>query len=79
MQMIPHYNEEKDNLLDGRPLFDDIIAKDSLGHEFYVFVDGTYYYSDGNIREIRGECYLMKNGRLEQISSEGDRISYPGR
>lgn len=79
MQMIPHYNKERDNMLDGRRLFDDIIAKDSLGHEFYVFVDGTYYFADGDIREIRGECYLMKNGHLDQISSEGERISYRGR
>ncbi len=76
MNMIPHYNEEKDNLLDGRPLFDDIISKDSLGHEFYIFVDGTYYYRDEEREEIRGECYRLKNCHLEQLSREGDVIPY---
>ncbi|MBR1919703.1 MAG: Type 1 glutamine amidotransferase-like domain-containing protein [Spirochaetales bacterium] len=79
IQIIPHYNEEKENRLDGRPLFDDIIAKDSLGHEFYIFVDGTYFFSENDTREIRGECYLMKNGHLEKLSSEGERIVYRGR
>lgn len=76
IQIIPHYNEEKDTILDGKKLYDDIIAKDSVGHKFYIFNDGTYYYKDENREEIRGECYLIKDKKLSKILEDGETLSF---
>ena len=47
--ILPHYNQVKDNVLDGLRLFEDITAADSAGHTFYILPDGSYILSrDGD-------------------------------
>lgn len=41
--ILPHYNQVKDNVLDGLRLFEDITAADSTGHTFYILPDGSLY------------------------------------
>ena len=40
--ILPHYNQVRDNILDGMRLFEDITYPDSRGHSFYVLMDGSY-------------------------------------
>lgn len=70
--MIPHYNQDKDWTLDGLRLYEDITYTDSMGHRFYVLVDGSYILGRDGGEELRGEAYLIENGVLTQISREGD-------
>ena len=71
-QILPHYQMTKDNILDGLRLFEDIIYKDSMGHEFLAFPDGTYIYIKEGIEELRGECYLVKDGTCTKILENGE-------
>ena len=71
---IPHYNQDKDGLLDGMRLYEDITYADSMGRRFYVMVDGSYLLGKDGQEELRGEAYLIENGSLTQISREGDVI-----
>lgn len=72
--LIPHYNEDKDWTLDGLRLYEDITYKDSMGHRFYVLVDGSYILGKDGGEELRGEAYLLENGVLTQLSREGQVI-----
>lgn len=74
LMTIPHYNQDKDWTLDGLRLYEDITYGDSMGHKFYVLVDGSFILGRDGGEELRGESYLIENGVLTQLSREGDRI-----
>ena len=70
--VLPHYQQVKDNLLDGLRLFEDITYADSMGNCFLAMVDGSYIYNDGEGELLFGEAYTLEDGVLEQISQEND-------
>ena len=70
--VLPHYQQVKDYMLDGRRLYEDITFEDSRGECFYVFVDGTYLLIENGCTTLRGEAYLLRDGRMKQISRSGD-------
>lgn len=72
--IIPHYNQDKDWFLDGMRLYEDITYADSMGHRFYVLVDGSYVLGRDGREELRGEAYLLENGVLTQLSRENEVI-----
>ena len=73
--LLPHYNAVKNDILDGMRLFEDIACADSFGRTFYAITDGSYLLQaeDGAERraEIRGEAYMIRDGRMRQICSDG--------
>lgn len=86
INILPHFQTLHDAMLDGRRLVDDIIASHSFGHPVYCLPDGSYFLitipqvsglHEGiapTVRtELRGEAYRMLDGKLTQISQEGDR------
>ena len=72
--LVPHYQMTKDYMLDGLRLYEDITFGDSYGRKIYVMVDGTYLYIDENGEELRGEAYLIEDGKMQQISAVGDVV-----
>lgn len=76
LQIVPHYQETKDNIIDGRRLYEDVTLPDSRGRCFLALVDGSYVLSDGEETELRGEAYLIEDGELRQISEEGDCLPF---
>ena len=74
IQVLPHYQEEKDSVLDGLRVYEDITYADSAGNSFYAFPDGTYIYISENSELICGEAYLISDGKIKKISDEGDEI-----
>ncbi|MBR0417841.1 MAG: Type 1 glutamine amidotransferase-like domain-containing protein [Erysipelotrichaceae bacterium] len=75
VMILPHYQQVKDDILDGMRLFEDITYGDSYGHTFHVFPDGTYLYINEGIQEIRGECYVIEDGQIKKIAEEGDVVN----
>lgn len=67
---LPHYQEIKEDTLDGLRVFEDIAYPDSMGREFYAIVDGTYLLIRGGKEELRGEAYLIKDGTISALNSE---------
>jgi dipeptidase E len=63
-QLLPHYQDTKNLLLDGKRLFEDITYSDSMGHTFYAIPDGSYLYAEDDKTEIQGEYYLISDGRI---------------
>ena len=71
VQILPHYQMVKEDVLDGLRLFEDITYPDSYGHVFYALPDGSYLYSDERGQRIYGECYRIAEGEIVQVCAEG--------
>jgi dipeptidase E len=70
VQILPHYQMVKHNYLDGMRLFEDITYGDSYGREFLALNDGSYLLSVDGVESIHGEAYLIKDGKLRQITCD---------
>ena len=75
VQVLPHYQMVKHNILDGKRLYEDITFGDSFGRSFYVLVDGSYVMRRDDTYTLWGEGYLIRNGRMEQICRDGEYIT----
>lgn len=72
--LLPHYQMVKDAVLDGLRVFEDVTYPDSAGRKFYALVDGSYVFLRDGREELRGEAYLIEDGRLKRISRVGDTV-----
>ena len=72
--IVPHYQDWKDDCLDGLRLVEDITLPDSAGRRFYLLPDGSYLYIRDGREELRGEAWRAEDGRLAQVSAEGGAI-----
>lgn len=74
VNILPHYQKCKDDILDGRRLFEDITYADSYGQVFFALPDGSYFYQDESCLLLCGESYILHDGALEPFSAEGDVV-----
>lgn len=65
--ILPHYQMVKDDLLDGRRLYEDITYPDSHGREFLVLPDGSYLLIEDGHETVFGEAWRLSNGCLHRI------------
>lgn len=72
VQILPHYQQVKDYMLDGLRLFEDITYADSFGQQFFVFPDGTYLLKEKGKEVIFGEFYLLQDGQMMHMAHCGD-------
>ena len=72
VNILPHYQKVKDNLLDGLRLFEDITYADSWGHTFFAIPDGSYFCQDDEQLLLFGESYLIRDGALEPLTEDGE-------
>ena len=70
--LLPHYQENKDRILDGKRLFEDITYSDSFGRQFIAICDGSYLYSDGITERICGDARLISDGKIRKICGDGE-------
>ena len=78
IQILPHYQMVRDNILDGKRLYEDITFADSFGRSFYVLIDGSYVMLKDNVYTLWGEGYQLRDGRMTQICRKGEHITiYP--
>lgn len=74
INMIPHYQMVKDNMLDGRRLYEDITFEDSHGYLFYVLEDGSYILQEEDKATLYGNAYEIRDGVMRQICWEGESL-----
>lgn len=72
--ILPHYQEIKDEMLDGKRLFEDITYPDSYGREFYALVDGSYIMIENESATLFGEAYFIKDGNIKKICEKDQSI-----
>lgn len=74
INILPHYQQVKDRLLDGKRLFEDITYADSAGESFLSLVDGSYVLEANGETTLYGEAYTITDGKFFQISVPGDIV-----
>ena len=74
LMILPHYQDIKDALLDGKRLFEDITYSDSYGREFYALEDGSYFMIENKTTTLFGPAYLIKDGNIQQICEKDKSI-----
>ena len=72
--ILPHYQQVKDNILDEKRLYEDITYADSMGECFLVLPDGSYVYSDSEDELLCGEGYILEDGEMRQIAEDDEEI-----
>ena len=72
--LLPHYQEVKNDVLDGLRVFEDITYPDSMGRTFYAIPDGSYLFAGNGREELRGEAYMIKDGKIARIAGDGDTV-----
>ncbi|MBP5637682.1 MAG: Type 1 glutamine amidotransferase-like domain-containing protein, partial [Bacteroidales bacterium] len=70
IQIVPHYHQVRNFIIDGRRLFEDVIFPDSLNHSFYTFPDGGYILIKDGRSTLHGTAWEIANGQMRQICSE---------
>ncbi len=75
VNILPHYQKVKDNMLDGLRLFEDITYADSLGREFFALPDNSYFYQDDQGLLLCGQGYRLKDGILELLTVDGEVLN----
>lgn len=77
VNVLPHYQKVKDDMLDGLRLFEDITYADSMGQCFFALVDGSYLLiEEDGTTTLFGEAYCIQDGEIEQISELGDVVAF---
>ena len=76
LQIIPHYHQVRNYMIDGRRLFEDIIFPDSWHHSFYTFPDGGYILCKDGRQTLHGTAWEISNGRMRQICSENQVYTF---
>lgn len=74
LMILPHYQNTKDEVLDGKRLYEDITYPDSYGRKFYALVDGSYLLIEDNTATLFGEAYLIKDGDINQVCEKDQSI-----
>ena len=74
INIFPHFEELKDEMLDGMRLIEDITYSDSMGHEIIALNNGSYIVADNGVEVIYGEAYSIKDGLQKQICEDGKWI-----
>ena len=72
VNVLPHYQKVKDDIIDGQRLFEDVTYYDSYGHTFFALPDGSYFYCHEGETLLLGEAYRLRNGILELISLDDE-------
>ena len=75
LNILPHYQQVKDRMLDGRRLFEDITYPDSFIHPLLALVDGSYVVSYDGQETVCGEAYLLWDGHLTPICRAGETLA----
>ena len=75
INILPHYQKVKDNILDGLRLFEDITYADSMDNTFFALPDGSYFYQNDDALLLCGEAYLLRDGELQMLTRSGDCLN----
>ena len=72
--IFPHFQNLRDEWLDGMRLLEDITFADSFKHEIIAMNDGTYIVIEDGRETLFGEAYSIKDGTMRQICENGMSI-----
>ena len=74
VNIFPHFQSLRDEMLDGLRLIEDITYADSMGNEILAINDGSYIVIKDGRTELFGEAYRILDGQEELICKNGESI-----
>lgn len=74
INVMPHFKEEKDIVLDGFQYLNDILLPDSHKTKMIAINDGSYIVCKDGTETLYGEAYLLLNGRVELICKNDKKL-----
>ena len=74
INILPHYQQVKDDMLDGKRLYEDITFEDSCGRKFLVLPDGSYVCIRSGVTMLHGEAYQLENRKMRKICADGHSV-----
>ena len=74
IQILPHYQQVKNDILDGKRLYEDITFEDSRGHNFLVLPDGSYVCVRSGVTMLHGEAYRLSDRKMRRICTDGESV-----
>lgn len=74
LMIIPHYQEDKDTVLDGLRVMEDVAYPDSMGRSFLCLIDGSYVLLENDSQTLYGEGYEIRDGALHQLCRAGEKV-----
>ena len=72
INIFPHFQSLRDEMIDGLRLIEDITYADSMGHEILAINDGSYIVIEDGHTKLFGEAYRILDGREELICKDGE-------
>ena len=74
VNIFPHFEMLRDDVLDGLRVVEDITFADSMGHEILALNNGSYIVVDDDKETLFGEAYRILDGKMELICKDGESI-----
>ena len=74
VNIFPHFEMLRDDVLDGFRVVEDITFADSMGHEILALNDGSYIVIEDGKETLFGEAYRILDGKMELICKDGESI-----
>ncbi len=70
INVIPHIQKARYDVIDGFRLIEDIALSDSIGNVFYALPDGSYILQMDGREVLYGEAIRIADGKLEEIAAK---------
>ena len=74
VNIFPHFEALRDDVLDGLRVVEDITFADSMGHEILALNDGSYIVIEDGKETLFGEAYRILDGKIELICKDGESL-----
>lgn len=78
INIVPHYNSNRELILDGKRFYEDIIFPDTFRVPIYVVPDDSFIYIHDGIPDFMGEIYLYYKGVFKQVSGNAAAQDWSG-
>ena len=79
INVMPHFQDMKDVILDGMQYLTDILLPDSHKTKMIAINDGSYIVCSNGKETLYGEAYLLSNGKVELICENNKKLDITGR
>jgi len=74
IKILPHYDVEKDSVIDNLRYLEDIVLPDSYISDFVALNNGSYIILEGERKMLFGESYLIRKGQVIKICDNDNYI-----
>ena len=75
LNIMPHYDARRDDILDGKKYFQEIILPDSFKTKMLVLNDGSFVVQENGNQTVYGESYIFENGQITKICENNKKLN----